>query len=245
MIAFGGAAPLHAARLAEKLGIRRVIVPRGAGVGSAVGFLLRAGRLRGRAQPLRAARRQASIRLSSTRCSPRCAPRPRRSVRGRGAGRQADRNARAPTCAIRGQGHEITVEPAGRPLRRRVAAATRRRLRARLRRDLRPDHSGPRRRDHELDAATCRQQPEALPGLSRRRPTSRAARPRNTRAVFDAGRPGHAGRVRSITAPTLRAAAPCPAPPSSPRTRPPPSSRRASPPASIRSAPILLEKVQP
>lgn len=39
MVAFGGAAPLHAARLAEKLGIRRVIVPRSAGVGSAVGFL--------------------------------------------------------------------------------------------------------------------------------------------------------------------------------------------------------------
>ncbi len=40
MIAFGGAAPLHAARLAEKLGIRRVMVPSGAGVGSAVGFLM-------------------------------------------------------------------------------------------------------------------------------------------------------------------------------------------------------------
>jgi len=39
MIAFGGAAPLHAARLAEKLGVRRVIVPTNAGVGSAVGFL--------------------------------------------------------------------------------------------------------------------------------------------------------------------------------------------------------------
>ncbi len=39
MIAFGGAAPLHAARLAEKLNIRQVIVPAGAGVGSAVGFL--------------------------------------------------------------------------------------------------------------------------------------------------------------------------------------------------------------
>ncbi|MDB5531076.1 MAG: Hydantoin utilization protein [Devosia sp.] len=39
MVAFGGAAPLHAARLAEKLGIDRLIVPRGAGVGSAVGFL--------------------------------------------------------------------------------------------------------------------------------------------------------------------------------------------------------------
>ncbi|HTR86108.1 MAG TPA: hydantoinase/oxoprolinase family protein [Reyranella sp.] len=40
MIAFGGAAPIHAARLAEKLGINRVLVPSGAGVGSAVGFLM-------------------------------------------------------------------------------------------------------------------------------------------------------------------------------------------------------------
>jgi len=39
LIAFGGAAPLHAVRLAEKLGIDEVIVPTGAGVGSAVGFL--------------------------------------------------------------------------------------------------------------------------------------------------------------------------------------------------------------
>jgi N-methylhydantoinase A len=39
MIAFGGAAPLHAARLAEKLGIHKVVVPTGAGVGSAIGFL--------------------------------------------------------------------------------------------------------------------------------------------------------------------------------------------------------------
>ena len=39
MIAFGGAAPLHATRLATKLGIRKVVVPKGAGVGSAIGFL--------------------------------------------------------------------------------------------------------------------------------------------------------------------------------------------------------------
>ena len=39
MIAFGGAAPLHAARLCEKLGIDRLLVPPGAGVGSAIGFL--------------------------------------------------------------------------------------------------------------------------------------------------------------------------------------------------------------
>jgi N-methylhydantoinase A len=39
LIAFGGAAPLHAARVAEKLGIGRVLVPANAGVGSAVGLL--------------------------------------------------------------------------------------------------------------------------------------------------------------------------------------------------------------
>ena len=39
MVAFGGAAPLHAARVAEKLGIGRVLVPANAGVGSAVGLL--------------------------------------------------------------------------------------------------------------------------------------------------------------------------------------------------------------
>ena len=39
MIAFGGAAPLHAARLCEKLGINRCLIPHGAGVGSAIGFL--------------------------------------------------------------------------------------------------------------------------------------------------------------------------------------------------------------
>ena len=39
MVAFGGGAPLHACRLAEKVGITKIIVPGGAGVGSAIGFL--------------------------------------------------------------------------------------------------------------------------------------------------------------------------------------------------------------
>jgi N-methylhydantoinase A len=39
MIAFGGAGPLHAASLAEKLNIGRVIVPDNSSVGSALGFL--------------------------------------------------------------------------------------------------------------------------------------------------------------------------------------------------------------
>jgi N-methylhydantoinase A len=40
LIAFGGAAPLHAAAMARRLDIREVVVPKDAGVGSAVGFLL-------------------------------------------------------------------------------------------------------------------------------------------------------------------------------------------------------------
>ena len=39
LIAFGGAAPLHAVRMAEKLKIDQVVIPPGAGVGSAIGFL--------------------------------------------------------------------------------------------------------------------------------------------------------------------------------------------------------------
>ena len=39
LIAFGGAAPIHAARIAEKLELEDVLVPPAAGVGSAVGFL--------------------------------------------------------------------------------------------------------------------------------------------------------------------------------------------------------------
>lgn len=39
LIAFGGAAPIHASRLCEKLGVRELLIPPGAGVGSAIGFL--------------------------------------------------------------------------------------------------------------------------------------------------------------------------------------------------------------
>ncbi len=39
LIAFGGGGPVHAYRVAEKIGINRVLVPAGAGVGSAIGFL--------------------------------------------------------------------------------------------------------------------------------------------------------------------------------------------------------------
>ncbi len=40
LVAFGGSAPIHAARVADKLALDRFLVPTDAGVGSAVGFLL-------------------------------------------------------------------------------------------------------------------------------------------------------------------------------------------------------------
>ncbi|MYE00915.1 MAG: methylhydantoinase, partial [Alphaproteobacteria bacterium] len=45
LVAFGGAGPLHAARIARTLGVRQVVVPRAAGVGSAVGMLAAESRL--------------------------------------------------------------------------------------------------------------------------------------------------------------------------------------------------------
>lgn len=39
IIAFGGGGPVHGYRVAEKIGVNRVLVPSGAGVGSAIGFL--------------------------------------------------------------------------------------------------------------------------------------------------------------------------------------------------------------
>ena len=39
IIAFGGGGPVHGYRVAEKIGVRKMLVPSGAGVGSAIGFL--------------------------------------------------------------------------------------------------------------------------------------------------------------------------------------------------------------
>ncbi|MEM7342808.1 MAG: hydantoinase/oxoprolinase family protein [Chloroflexota bacterium] len=39
MIAFGGNGPLHATRVAEKMGVERIVIPADPGVGSAIGFL--------------------------------------------------------------------------------------------------------------------------------------------------------------------------------------------------------------
>ena len=80
-----------------------------------------AGRLRGRAQPLRA-RSTTTVRRrrTSTRCSPRCAPRPKPWC-GRRARRQRWSETRTADMRYRGQGHEIAVACRPAPLDRGLA----------------------------------------------------------------------------------------------------------------------------
>ena len=107
LIAFGGAAPLHAARVAEKLGISRVLVPVNAGVGSAIGLLrapiaydvVRSRLMRlGRFEPGLANRLLGEMRTEAEAVVRRAAP---------GANYAEHRSA---FMRYRGQGHEIAVE---------------------------------------------------------------------------------------------------------------------------------------
>ncbi|MGH6671922.1 MAG: hydantoinase/oxoprolinase family protein [Xanthobacteraceae bacterium] len=107
LIAFGGAAPLHAARVAEKLGVSRVLIPANAGVGSAVGLLrapvayeiVRSRLIRGSAFDAVATNRLlAEMRAEAE------------AVVRRGAPHAALAEQRSAFMRYRGQGHEIAVE---------------------------------------------------------------------------------------------------------------------------------------
>jgi N-methylhydantoinase A len=107
LIAFGGAAPLHAARVAEKLGIGRVLVPAHAGVGSAVG-LLRAPVayeiVRGRLMRLSTLDAAAANRLLAEMRSE------AEAIVRQGAPDAKLSERRSAFMRYRGQGHEIAVE---------------------------------------------------------------------------------------------------------------------------------------
>ena len=117
LIAFGGGGPVHACRVAEKVGIRHVLVPSGAGVGSAIGFL--------RAPVGYEVVRSLYQRFSSVRR--RRGERAARRHGSRGDGgrrtrqlRRADsRSSRIAYMRYVGQGHEIPVPLPARPLGRR------------------------------------------------------------------------------------------------------------------------------
>jgi N-methylhydantoinase A len=114
LIAFGGAAPLHAARMAEKLGLDRVLVPSYAGVGSAVGFLrapIAYEIVRSALQRLDmfdAAAANALFAAMRAEAEP---------IVRRGAGEVPLSESRSAFMRYRGQGHEIAVALPTRPYR--------------------------------------------------------------------------------------------------------------------------------
>ena len=113
LIAFGGAAPLHAARLAEKLGIDRIVVPTHAGVGSAIGFL--------RAPVAYEVVQSHYMRLKRFDCASAnrvlaALSEDARGVVSVGAPRQTLHERRSAHMRYAGQGHEIAVPLPGRAL---------------------------------------------------------------------------------------------------------------------------------
>ena len=189
LIAFGGGAPLHAARVAEKIGVRRVIVPPNAGVGSAVGFLaapVSYELVRSRYMRLDAFDAAAASELlkeMSAEATALVVP---------GARGLATFERRMAFMRYVGQGHEITVELPQRALQASDAEALRDGLRARLCRAVRTPHPQCRHRDPELVG----------PGLDRGHaagaqgaaPAAPAPKPVGKRAVFD----GRSGRTTDM-----------------------------------------------
>ena len=137
-MAFGGAAPLHASRLAEKLGIARIIVPPDAGVGSAVGFLAAPAAyeiVRSRYMRLDTFDAEAANALVGA--MQREAAAHARAA----AGERPVLVRRSAFMRYAGQGHEITIALPDRPLAASDAATFRAGVRARVCAAVRPLHS--------------------------------------------------------------------------------------------------------
>ena len=113
MIAFGGGGPVHACRVAEKVGITRILVPSGAGVGSAIGFLrapVAYEVVRSLYQRLRTFDTAAVSRLLSDMAAE------ARAVVDQGRFGAPTQESRLAFMRYVGQGHEITVPLPARPL---------------------------------------------------------------------------------------------------------------------------------
>ena len=149
LVAFGGAAPLHAARLADKLGLDRVVVPSNAGVGSAVGFLrapIAYEIVRSQLQRLDAFDAAAANALLAAMREE------AEAIVRRGEPDAPLSETRSAFMRYRGQGHEIAVPVPARPYRADDAGELLARLRGRLSRALQPGHPRGRSRDPELGA---------------------------------------------------------------------------------------------
>ncbi len=172
LIAFGGAAPLHAARVAEKLGIGRVLIPTNAGVGSAVG-LLRAPVayeiVRGHLMRLSSFDAAAANRLLAAMRAE------AEAIVRRGAAGRAARRAAFGLYALSRPGPRDRGRASGARLRRRRPCRHHDAVRGRLSPALQPADSRRRDRDTELGGiarragrrGACRRSPH--PSLSRER----------------------------------------------------------------------------
>jgi len=181
MVAFGGAAPLHAARLAEKLGIRRVIVPADAGVGSAVGFLCAPAAyelVQSRFMPLdRFELRQANRLLAAM-------SREATGLASAAAGGRKLAETRTAFMRYAGQGHEIAVPLPARALGENDIAAMRERFEAGYR-QLFARHI-PGAAIEILSWAVLVSTDQAMPRRLGKPRGKAAPKPIGTRPVFDA-----------------------------------------------------------
>ena len=226
LIAFGGGGPVHACRVAEKVGIRHVLVPSGAGVGSAIGFL--------RAPVGYEVVRSLYQRFSTFDVA---------AVNTLLADMEAEAlevveqgSFGAPIAQNRiaymryvGQGHEIPVPLPPRPLGEEDVPQIRAAYDTEYTRfyDRPVPGSDVEIMSYAVVVATIPHDEPAAPDRRRRRAV-RSGRRRRTNANSCATPPPERSPPgRSMIARSLRQASTSPAPPSSPRTKPPRSSAKA------------------
>ncbi len=226
LIAFGGGGPVHACRVAEKVGIDRIVIPVGAGVGSAIGFL--------RAPVGYEVVRSLYGRLGTFETAPVNAlladmkAEAERVVRAGSFG-ASTRETRLAFMRYVGQGHEIPVPLPLHPLAEPDVEA----LRAAFDREYARFYDRPvpgsdvEVLSYAVTVATVTTQLES-PSLSPRERGGVRGRPAPNASATP--RPVKRQTGPSATAGPSSPAPPSPGPPSLPRTRPAPSSPPAGPP---------------